>query len=238
MLQEYKIKTEQFEGPLDLLLELIEKEKLDITRLSIAKVADDFLIFIGNNSKINLSNLSEFLLTASQLILLKSKALLPLFEFTKEEEEEILDLEERLLEYKKFKEISEKIKLLYASSKKCFSRKEEKNIDFKKFVDPKLNGQDLLRLYKNVIVEIPQEEQIAEKVMERVVSLEEKMVELRVSLERRMKVAFTETIKSASNKIEVIVTFLAMLEMIKQRSVSVEQGEIFGDILLTARKNV
>jgi segregation and condensation protein A len=237
MLREYKIKTEQFEGPLDLLLELIEKEKLDITRLSIATVADDFLKFIENNTEINLANLSEFLLTASQLILIKSKALLPLFEFTQEEEEEIVDLEERLLEYKRFKDASIKIGELYSSSKRCFSRKEEKDIDFKKFVDPKMSGKDLLNLYKGVIVNIPQEEKMTEKVMEKVVSLEDKMVELKASLEKRMKVAFADTIKNATGKVDVIVTFLAMLEMIKQRSVAVEQVALFGDILLTSRKN-
>lgn len=238
MLKEYKIKTDQFEGPLDLLLELIEKEKLDVTRFSIANVADDFLEFIKNNSQINLTNLSEFLLTASQLILIKSKALLPLFDFTEEEEEEIVDLEERLLEYKKFKEASIEINKLYASSNRCFSRKEQKDIDFKKFIDPKLKGQDLFDLYKKVVVEVPEEEDIAEKVMEKVVSLEEKMVELKASLEKRIRVAFAETIKNASSKVDVIVTFLAMLEMVKQRSVTVEQKDLFSDIMLTSRKNV
>ncbi len=238
MLQEYKIKTEQFEGPLDLLLELIEKEKLDITRLSIATVADDFLKFIENNTEINLANLSEFLLTASQLILIKSKALLPLFEFTQEEEEEIVDLEERLLEYKRFKDASSKVGELFCSSMKCFSRKEEKDIDFKKFVDPKMNGKNLLNLYKRVIINIPQEEKMIERVMEKVVSLEDKMVELKTSLEKRMKVAFADTIKNATGKVDVIVTFLAMLEMVKQRSIAVEQADLFGDILLTSRKHV
>ena len=237
MSEEYKIKTEQFEGPLDLLLELIEKEKLDITRLSIAKVADDFLKFIEDNSNISLVNLSEFLLTASQLILLKSKALLPLFEFTQEEEEEIVDLEERLLEYKRFKDASEKIGKLFSSPEMCFSREEEKNIGFKKFIDPKLKKEDLLGLYNHVVAEVPQEEKIAEKVMEKVVSLEDKMAELKQSLEKRMKVAFAETIKKATGKVDVIVTFLAMLEMVKQRSVHVQQEELFGDILLTSRNH-
>ncbi len=237
-MQEYKIKTDQFEGPLDLLLELIEKEKLDVTRFSIAGVADDFLKFIENNSRINLNNLSEFLLTASQLILIKSKALLPLFDFTEEEEEDIVDLEMRLLEYKKFKEASIEINKLFASSRKCFSRKEQEKIDFRKFVNPRLKGEVLFDLYKKAVIEVPEEEDIAEKVMEKVVSLEEKMVELKTSLEKRIKIAFAETIKNASGKIDVIVTFLAMLEMVKQKSVMVEQKELFSDILLTSRKNV
>jgi len=86
----YNVKLENFEGPLNLLLELIEKRELDITQLSLAKVADDYLEFIEREGEIDLANLSEFLLIASQLILLKSKALLPVFELTKEEEEEFL----------------------------------------------------------------------------------------------------------------------------------------------------
>lgn len=237
MLADYKIKTEQFEGPLELLVELIEKEELDITKLSISKVADDFLEFVDNNQEIGLVNLSEFLLVASQLILLKSKALLPLFEFTKEEEEEIDDLEERLREYKKFKDISIQIGELYQGEKMSFSRKEARDIEYRKFIDPKINSRELADLYRGILSEKPEEDDLIEEVMQEVVSLEEKMTDLKTSLEKRMKIAFAETIKNASDKMEVVVTFLAMLEMVKQKTLSVKQKDLFGDILLTSRKN-
>lgn len=238
MLKEYKIKTEEFEGPLELLLELIEKEKLDITRISIAKVADDFLKFINLNSQVGLANISDFLLIASQLILIKSKALLPLFQFTKEEEEEIGDLEERLKEYKRFKDASEKIGELYFSPNCSYSRQEENIETVVRFVDPKINSQELAEIFSKIVSVLPAEEQIEEKIMENVVSLEEKISEIRVSLERRLKVAFQDTIKNATNKIDIIVSFLAMLEMMKQQIVAVEQNELFGNILLKAKRNV
>lgn len=218
-------------------MELIEKEKLDITKISISKVADDFLCFVEDNEKISLGNLSEFLLVASQLILLKSKALLPLFEFTKEEEEEIDDLEERLREYKKFKDVSVEVGSLFRGKFTSFGKKEDQDVEFRKFIDPKINAKQLLQLYKGIVEEEPKEEDLAEELMQEVVSLEEKMVDLQASLEKRMKVAFTETIKDATNKMDVVITFLAMLEMIKQKTLSVKQESLFGDIQLTSRKN-
>src|SRR5664280_991792 len=99
----YQIKTEQFEGPMDLLLQMTEEQKLDITRVSLAKTAYQYLQYIANTQNITLEHLADFLSVASRLILIKSKALLPMLEFTEEEEEEIKDLEYQLAQYKKFK---------------------------------------------------------------------------------------------------------------------------------------
>ncbi len=116
----YKVKLEQFEGPLDLLLELIEKEKLDITNLSLTKVADEYLSYIEDRENITLDSLASFLSVASRLILIKSRALLPLLKFSEEEEEEIKDLEYQLAEYKKFKDLSKKIGNIAGSSRTSF----------------------------------------------------------------------------------------------------------------------
>ena len=111
----YYIKTEKFEGPFALLLDLIEKEKLRVSDLSLAQVADQYLEHIRGNEGIDLANLAEFLSVASKLILIKSRALLPVLEFTEEEEEEIKDLARQLEEYKKFKEASQAIgRMLYS----------------------------------------------------------------------------------------------------------------------------
>jgi segregation and condensation protein A len=105
----YNVKLEKFEGPLELLLELIEKEQLKITELSLAHVADQYLDYIKNHDSIALENLADFLTIASRLILIKSRALLPMLQVTPEEEEEIQDLAKQLEEYKKFREASQKI---------------------------------------------------------------------------------------------------------------------------------
>ena len=118
----YRFKLEKFEGPLDLLLELIEKEELRITELSLAKVADQYLEYIKNNENIHLENLSDFLSVASKLILIKSRALLPVLQFTDEEEGEIQDLARQLEEYKRFKEASQVLSRLEDESGKLYYR--------------------------------------------------------------------------------------------------------------------
>ena len=225
----YQVKLQQFEGPLPLLLELIEKQKLDITTVSLAQVADDFLVYLEGGKNISLGNLSEFLLIASHLILIKSKALLPFFEFTKEEEEDIEDLEDRLKEYRRFKKAAEELGENWMKQNISFSKDEEK-IKIIKTEMPNVNGDDLLELITKVIDKNKKEEEIEEEVLEVAVSLEEKITDLRNAILKRAKISFNETIKDSKNKIEVVVSFLAVLEMMKQKFVTVKQDGAFGDI--------
>ncbi|MEA2007238.1 MAG: ScpA family protein [Patescibacteria group bacterium] len=227
----FQVKTKQFEGPLHLLLELIENQKLDITRVSLTHVADDFLAHIEKEKGIGLGSLSEFLLISSQLILLKSKALLPIFEFTQEEEEDLEDLQQRLIEYQKFQKISEEIGKARELNKISFSRDEERTF-LSVFIPQDISSKYLNEVYVNILQEVPAKEDLAEHVMEEVVSLEEKIVQLKDTIEKRMKIAFHETVEQAESKVDVVVTFLAMLEMIKQRIVSVQQSEMFGEIII------
>lgn len=231
----YQVKCEKFEGPLALLLKMIESEKLDITQVSLAEVADDYLEYIKDNPKIDLANLSEFLLVASQLIFIKSKALLPLFEFTEEEEEEIEDLQERLKEYQRFKKASMQIKALADRDDCCFSKTEEKEVVWKKFIPPQIGQNDLKKTFEEILGAMPEKEEIAKEVIKEIISLEEKIVEIKITLEKRMKVAFHETVKEAGDKIEVVVSFLAMLEMIKQKTISVKQEKLFDDIMIESK---
>ena len=231
MSENFTIKNKHFEGPLDLLLELIEKQKLDVTKLSIVEVADEYLEYVDSRENVDLANLSEFLLIASQLILLKSKALLPLFEFSQEEEEEIEDLEERLREYQRFKKAASDIKTLLEGKKVSFSREEEK-VQRISFVMEKVPPGELKKLFCGALQSMPTKEELAKQVMEEVVSIEEKISQLKNSIEERMRVAFHETVQEAGSKIDVIVTFLAMLEMVKQQLVTVSQGELFSDIIM------
>ncbi len=231
----YQIKTTQFEGPLSLLLELFEKQKLDVTKVSLAQVADDYLAHLEDGKNADLANLSEFLLIASSLLLIKSKALLPLFEFSEEEEEEIKDLEERLKEYQKFKQAAERIERIYKIERVCFSKEPQNKLETG-FVSPGINKEELRNLFFSVLKEIPTKKELVEEIMEEIVSLEEKMLHLKYSIEKRARVAFTETIATAKDKIEVIVTFLAMLEMIKQKTLVVSQKELFGEIMMESKR--
>lgn len=231
----YRVKTEQFEGPLSLLLELIEKRKLDITRLSLAKVADDFLIFIERKENINLANLTDFLMVAAQLILIKSKALLPFFNITTEEEGELDNLEDRLAEYRQFKQAALQLEKMLNQELAAFSKKEEIFLT-NKFIDPKLKPIDLQKSFSDLIKNNPVEEVLNEEVILKTVSLDEKIIYLKSFLQRRLKIAFQETIVNAKNKVEVVVTFLAVLEMIKRKTLLANQSAAFGEIFLEKKE--
>lgn len=233
----YNIKIKQFEGPLELLADLISKEELNITIISLAQVTDQYLEYLENNEDINLSNLAEFLTVASKLILIKSKSLLPLLVLSEEEEEEIVDLEKQLIEYKKFKEVSQKIGKIMESEEYSFSR--ESFLDLEPVFSPPsdIGVKDLFETYESILSEIPVIEDMEEERVREVVSLKDKIDSLRNFLKNKIETSFHELIGESKNKVEVIVSFLAMLEMAKQRIVLVEQEGMFSDIRLKVNNN-
>ncbi len=228
----YQIKLEQFEGPLDLLLNLIEDEKLDITKLSLAGVADQYLEYIKNNKNINLENLADFLLVASKLILIKSKALLPLLQFSEEEEAEIKDLSKQLEEYKKFKDVSVKIAVLENEKRFSFTREVFEGVGPLFYPPENINVFDLKKYFQLVLAEIPVVEKLEEEFVKEIMTLEEKINDLREMIRKKVEISFSELTADAKEKIDIIVSFLAILEMVKQKVIDVEQNESFREIKL------
>lgn len=232
----YNIKLEQFEGPLELLAELIDGEKLNITRISLAQVTDQYLEYLEKNEDINLANLADFLTVASKLILIKSKSLLPLLVLDDDEEEEIVDLENQLIEYKKFKDASVKIGEILDSDKCSFSRESFLELD-PVFSPPEdLSVDDLENAYGMILNEIPAVDDLREERVREVVSLKEKIDNLRIFLKKKIETSFHELVDGSQDKVEVVVSFLAMLEMAKRRIIAVEQEGIFEDIKLKVRQ--
>lgn len=233
----YNIKLEQFEGPLDLLLQLTEQEKLDITRVSLAQISDQYLEFIANAKNITLAHLADFLSVASKLILIKSKALLPLLEFTEEEEEEIKDLEHQLAEYKKFKDASLKLGEIFNGPDALFSREGFLGVE-KVFYPPEnIVAEDLGKIFNKVLGEIPVAEKLEEESVKEVLTLEDKITHLQDTLRQRVEASFSEIISTARDKVEIVVSFLAMLELVKQRMIHVEQDGLFSEINLKHKEN-
>ena len=228
----YNIKIEQFEGPLDLLLQLTEQEKLDITRVSLAQIADQYLQYISQAENITLQNLADFLSVASKLILIKSKALLPLLEFSPEEEEEIKDLEHQLAEYKKFKEAAGGLNLLLQNPLRFFARESFLGQGVVFYPPEKITSEDLRKAFSKVLGEIPVVEKLEQEMIKEVLTLEEKIVHLQETLRQKVQTSFAELIANATDKVEVVVSFLAMMEMVKQKLIHVEQGELFSEIRL------
>lgn len=231
----FNIRLEKFEGPLDLLLKLIEEQKLDIASVSIAKVADDYLEYIRGEENISLENLSEFVNVASKIILIKSKNILPSLEITPEEEREIEDLEEQLRLYKKFKDAGIKIGGFLKVSRNAFSRDYLMGVS-SVFAPPKnVNAFDLKKYFSRIIDQIVLPEKIPEEAVREIITLEDKISELQETLKKRIEMSFSELNSSSSDRIDVIVSFLAMLELVKQRIISAEQDEMFSEIKIKSQ---
>jgi segregation and condensation protein A len=231
----YEIKLEKFEGPLELLLELIEKEEMKITELSLASVTNEYLEHIRNSENIAISNLADFLTVASKLILIKSRALLPMLEISSEEEEEIKDLAFQLEEYKKFKEAALKIGHLANFKRYSFSREGYLGIKSAFYPPENINAYDLRKYFLEVLTEIPTVEVLQEEIVTEVITLEERIATLESSLRLRVESSFSELVMGAKNKVDVIVSFLAILEMVKQRIVEAQQVNLFEEIQLKIR---
>ena len=226
----YHIRLEQFEGPLDLLLALIEKEQLDITQVSLAKVADQYLEYLRNEESISLGNLASFLAIAARLILIKSRALLPVLGFSDEEEESMDDLELRLREYKRFREAAGTLGTLFGRGHIAHGRESFLGTQVVFYPPTGLTASDLRSHFADVLGDIPVFEILPEQEMRAVIPLEEKIVSLQNMLLERIETSFADLTCTATDRVEVIISFLAVLEMVKQRVIFAEQGEFFSDI--------
>jgi segregation and condensation protein A len=229
----YRFQLEQFEGPLDVLLGLIEKEKLDITQVSLAQITDQFLEYIDQNENINLEQLSAFLSVATRLILIKSRALLPILTFTEEEEESIQDLEEHLRLYQLFREQAKKLEEMIALNNRSYTR--ESFLGLKSiFYPPKeIDADDLKDSLMGIIGSLEPIVSLPERELKTIISLEERMLEFKSALTERVVSSFHELLGSTSERLDVIISFLALLELVKQRYLSARQSRVASNIELT-----
>ena len=229
----YRIKIEKFEGPLDLLLDLIEKEKMDITEVSLSKVADQYLAYIEQADVIDPSNLADFLSVAAKLILLKSKALLPELEIDDEDEESIEDLKYRLQEYKRFKDAAAEISVYETNRRKLFSRKSFEKYFVKKEISTEdylndISLFDLLLALKKALDNMPK---ITEHQVTRIdVTIEQQTEFILEKFTSNKAILFSELIKKIQEKIVIIVTFMALLDLINKKQLTVKQSKNFDDI--------
>lgn len=226
----YRVVLEQFEGPLGLLLHLIEEEQLDVTRVSLAKVADQYLAYMRQQEALTLEHLAEFLAVAARLILLKSRALLPLLTFTDEEEAAIEDLEGRLREYKRMQGAALVLGSRWEHTGQAAVRESFLGEPIT-FAPPRdLSVSDVRQAFERVLGEITLPKVLETETLPDIVTLEQKIKHLQVTLQERLETSFASLTRDVEHQAEIIVTFLAVLELVKQRWISVEQSQAFSDI--------
>ncbi|MCR4279733.1 MAG: segregation/condensation protein A [Candidatus Zambryskibacteria bacterium] len=229
----YTVKTSTFEGPLDLLLDLVSKRKLFVNDVSLAQVTDDFIAYIEEHDEFPIGESAEFILIASTLMLIKSRSLLPMLQLTEEEEESIHDLEDRLALYAKVKELSATLKSLFGKEI-IFEKTPSKNPAVVFSPDSKTDTANLLASLERVIESLPKKEVLSKVTVRKVVSLEEMIEKLaeRISKASKFKFADFHGAKGEmthEKKVSIIVGFLAMLELVKRGAIRVTQegkGEI------------
>ena len=243
----YNVKLETFEGPFDLLFHLIEKAEVDIYNIPIAQITDQYIHYIQDMQKFDLEVTSEFLVMAATLIEIKSKMLLP----NKHEEQLAIAIDEidlqqdliaRLIEYKKYKTAAEEFKKREDVFKKIFYKSQEQLDDYIKHDDVELVEMDLSTLisaFSNLLAKRKDHSKLeayVNEIQRDEVTIEEKIAQIQQYLEIHQSVEFHHLFSNLSTKSEIVVTFLALLELIKLNYLMVQQNRIFGQIII--RKSV
>lgn len=232
----FTVKTQSFEGPLDLLLDLIEKRKLFINDISLAKVTDDFIEHIKNLGNIAISESAHFILVASTLLLIKSKSLLPGLNLTEEEQVDIASLETRLKIYKRIKEASLNVQNIFGKEI-IFMQSQVRPIEPIFVPESDFSLEKALYILKDLINRLPKKENTPKVLIKKVISLEEMIGTLTSRITSHLKMSFKEFSKEhKENKVNIIVSFLAMLELVKQGIVHVSQENTFGDIVMETKE--
>lgn len=229
----YKVKLEVFEGPLDLLLYLIKKEEVNIYDIPIAKITKQYLGYLDLMQMLDLKLAGEFLVMASTLMQIKSKMLLPPQEQEPEEEEledPRAELVRKLLEYRKFKEVANRLEEMEKAQAQVFRRR----------VSPAAYGAteegdyfeasvfDLISAFSKIMKSIPKSEFL--EIIKDEFTVEKKVHDLLHLLIIRPVIYFSKLLKQARNKSEVIATFLAILELIRLKEITVRQSRSFSEI--------
>ena len=227
-----QIQILQFNGPLDLLLQLIESQKMDITEIAIAGVTEQFLAHIKQLDKIEPTILADFLSMAAKLLVIKSKSILPTLELEQEEQEVAHDLENRLTLYKRFKEATKHIKNLDAQGILSMTRETsfEEKTNF--YPDPEVGIETLHTAILAVAKLLEEIHNIPKSKIKQAISIQEKIASLQSMIGEQIETKMSNLLATAKDKTEVIVTFLALLELIKQRILTVEQEQIFSEITI------
>ncbi len=231
----YVVQQGEFSGPLDVLLQLIEKHELEITEVSLSEVADEFLAYAETHDDIPANEVADFLVVASRLLYLKSRAILP--SAIMPEEEEAQDLASQLKMYKTFVEASGWIGQRINEGQVAYGREQivvEKDAGF--YPPEKLGAGDLQSSFERVLGRLKPFFKLAQKTMQRVVSIKEKISSIRTYVSKITTGSFRELVQKAETRSEVVVSFLAMLELVKQRELHTAQDDLFGDIKLTKTK--
>lgn len=240
MNDDYRVDIPVFQGPLDLLLSLIEREELDITQVSLAQVTDQYLAYLERLEQTQMALIADFLVIAAKLILIKSRALLPQPVVTAVEGEPDLgqELVDQLRRYKQFKAAAGKLGDRYQQGLRTFLRLAP---------PPRIEPQadlsdvtlaDLLAAVREAMNVTPPADPVGQVIAWRKITINGQIELIRRICLQERRVIFQEILREASGRVEIAVTLLAVLELLKRREVTVSQERLFGAILIEAGEQI
>jgi segregation and condensation protein A len=231
----FAIKTETFEGPMELLIELVEKRKLLINDISLAEVTDEYMQTVSAMQELSIPNTAQFITLAATLLLIKSKSLLPILDLTDEEEGSIEGLEERLKQYQIYRNAS-------LSLQEIFGKKSMYQPEFAPPRDPLFipdtfcSTNELEEAMHRILTSLPKTEHKPTAKLRPTISLEDMMQKLQSRIESQMRTRFSEITAVETERKNVIVSFLAVLELFKQGNLIITQEVNYDDIYIEMDK--
>ena len=236
-MQEYRVQFDVFEGPLDLLLHLVKKQEVDIYQINLAKVASEFVDYLNQMRALDLEVAGEFLVMAATLIFIKSRELLPkdqravVAENEEEEDDPRFELIRRLVEYKKFKDAAAQLQEREAQMDGTYQRRPAP-VEFLRMDDTPPGSAtvwDLVKIVNQLLKRLNTRDDIRE-IQADPYTVSEKMESLRLMIQTRPRFRVSELFADATNKVEIVVTFLAILELTRLKLLVLHQSEDFGEI--------
>ena len=231
--QTYQVKLPVFEGPLDLLLYLIEREELDITAVSLAAVTEQYLAYLSLLENLVVDQIADFLVIAARLILIKSQALLPRPPDLEAEEDVGDDLVRQLLAYKQFKEVARGLGQREQEGLRSFIRLapppkiESANVDL-----TGVTVEDLVAAVRRALAVAEPLPPVGNVVRPFTITIRDQIALIEWTLTVQPRISFTALLRRAGSRVEIIVTFLAVLELLKRRHIEVVQEQMFGEIVI------
>ena len=229
---EFEIKTEAYEGPLEVVLDLIEERKLLVNDLALAEITDAFVSHVKEQDAFPVGETAEFIAIAATLLLVKSKSLLPDLSLTEDESADVDDLKRRLEAYAKVRDAAAELAKIYGQAVMYPAGERAPEVFFAPSKD--LTPQHLAQALANLLAAREETDGLPEKRVKPMVTIEEMMDALAKRVQAAMELSFRDFAGGSREKVGVIVSFLALLELVKRGAVAAEQAETHGDIRISS----
>lgn len=224
----FSVKTESYEGPFETLLDLIESRKLLVNDFALASITEDFIQHIRAQGVFPVEETVNFIQIAATLLLIKSKSLIPDLALTEEENADVEDLKGRLAVYEKVREAARELSRIYGKTVMVSAGWKPPEVIF--MPSPDFSGDALAEAFARVLAARETVEQLPEKRVKSLITIEEMMDRLARRVQKSLSLSFKEFAGKTKDRVEIIVSFLALLELVKQGIVAVEQFDVNGDI--------